>query len=76
MIVDARTGQILYEKNADESRAPASTQKLLTALIIVERGFLDEPVTVKGGDTLCEPVKLNIKSGETYRRIDFCAHCW
>jgi D-alanyl-D-alanine carboxypeptidase (penicillin-binding protein 5/6) len=70
IVVDANTGQTLYEKNADQTRAPASTQKLLTALIIAESGFLDQPVTVKPVDTLAEPVKLNIKAGDTYRRID------
>jgi D-alanyl-D-alanine carboxypeptidase (penicillin-binding protein 5/6) len=70
MIVDARTGQSLYEKNADELRAAASTQKLLTALIIAERGYLDQPVRVEAIDTLAEPVKLNIKPGDTYQRID------
>lgn len=70
MMVDARTGKILYEKNADEIRPAASTQKLLTALIITEHGFLDQPVTVEFTDTLAEPVKLNIKPGDTYQRID------
>ena len=70
MIVDARSGQVLYEKNADELRQAASTQKLLTALIVAERGFLDRPVTVEATDTMCEPVKLNIKPGDTYQRID------
>jgi D-alanyl-D-alanine carboxypeptidase (penicillin-binding protein 5/6) len=70
IMVDARTGQILYEKNADEVRAPASTQKLLTALIVAETGFLDRQVTVEPVDTLAEPVKLNIKPGDTYQRID------
>ena len=58
------------EKNADQIRAPASTQKLLTALIVAERGFLDQPVTVQQIDTMADPVKLNIKSGDTYQRID------
>ncbi|MEY2439857.1 MAG: hypothetical protein QOI34_1242, partial [Verrucomicrobiota bacterium] len=70
MMVDARSGQILYEKNADELRAAASTQKLLTALIIAEGGYLDRAVTVQQVDTLAEPVKLNIKPGDTYQRID------
>jgi D-alanyl-D-alanine carboxypeptidase (penicillin-binding protein 5/6) len=68
--VDANNGQTLYEKNPDEIRAAASTQKLLTALIIAERGFLDQPVTVQTVDTMAEPVKLNIKPGDTYQRID------
>ncbi len=70
IVIDARTGEVLYEKNADAPRAAASTQKLLTALIVAERGFLDRPVTVAPIDTYAEPTKLNIKAGETYQRID------
>ncbi len=70
MMINAGTGQVLYEKNADEQRAAASTQKLLTALIVAEHGFLDRPVTVEQIDTMAEPVKLNIKPGETYLRIE------
>ena len=70
IVVDANNGQIMYEKNADEVRAAASTQKLLTALIIAERGLLDQPVAVQTIDTMADPVKLNIKPGDTYQRID------
>jgi len=70
IVVDANNGQILYEKNADEVRAAASTQKLLTALIIAEHGFLDQPVVVQTIDTMADPVKLNIKPGDTYQRMD------
>ena len=70
IIVDANSGRILYEKNPDQVRQAASTQKLLTALIVAETGFLDRPVTVQSVDTMCDPVKLGIKSGETYQRID------
>jgi len=70
VIVDARNGQTLYEKNADELRPAASTQKLLTALIIAEHGLLEQPVRVEPIDTMAEPVKLNIKPDETYQRID------
>jgi serine-type D-Ala-D-Ala carboxypeptidase (penicillin-binding protein 5/6) len=70
IVVDANTGKTLYEKNADQIRAPASTQKLLTALIVAERGFLDQPVTVQPVDTMAEPVKLNVKAGDTYQRMD------
>jgi serine-type D-Ala-D-Ala carboxypeptidase (penicillin-binding protein 5/6) len=70
MIVDAKTGDVLYEKNADELRPAASTQKLLTALIIAERGYLDQPVKVEAIDGVCEPVKLNIRSGDIYQRIE------
>src|SRR4051794_18697619 len=70
MVIDAHSGEIFYEKNADAPRAAASTQKLLTALIVAERGYLDRPVTVEQPDTQAEPVKLNIRPGETYQRIE------
>ena len=70
IVVDARSGQVLYEKNPDQHRAPASTQKLLTALIVAERGYLDQPITIMPSDTLAAPTKLYLKPGDTYRRID------
>jgi D-alanyl-D-alanine carboxypeptidase (penicillin-binding protein 5/6) len=70
IVVDANNGRILYEKNPDQIRPAASTQKLLTALIVAESGFLDRPVTVQSVDPMCDPVKLNIKPGDTYQRID------
>jgi serine-type D-Ala-D-Ala carboxypeptidase (penicillin-binding protein 5/6) len=70
IVINASSGQVLYEKNPDQIRAPASTTKLLTGLIVAETGYLDRPVTVAQVDTLAEPVKLNIKPGEIYSRID------
>ena len=70
VVVDARTGAVLHEKNADQPRPAASTQKLLTALIIAETGYLDRPVRVEPIDTFAEPVRLNIRPGEVYQRID------
>jgi serine-type D-Ala-D-Ala carboxypeptidase (penicillin-binding protein 5/6) len=70
IVVDANTGKTLYEKNPDQIRPAASTQKLLTALIVAESGFLDRTVTVQPTDTMADPVKLNIKAGDTYQRID------
>jgi len=70
VVVDAQTGKILYEHNADEPRSVASTQKLLTSLIVAEHGDLDAQVTVEAPDTWAEPSMLYIKPGETYRRGD------
>lgn len=46
VLIDAKTGQILYEKNAQNRLAPASTTKILTAIIAIESGRLDEEVKV------------------------------
>ncbi len=70
VLCDAATGRILYEKNADQPRAVASTQKLLTALIVAEAGDLSAKVHVEKSDGMCEPTKLGLKGGETYQRYD------
>ncbi len=66
--IDARSGRVLFQKNADEPRQVASTQKLLTALIISERENLDEFITIAPEDTRVEPTKLGLRPGERYTR--------
>ena len=68
IMIDARTGEVLFQKNADMRRVPASTQKLLTALLITRRGNLDAPVTIMPEDTRVEPTKLGLRPGERYTR--------
>src|SRR3954453_19702797 len=68
IVVDAQTGRVIHEKNADQQRPVASTQKLLTGLIVAEEGNLDANVTIKPSDTWAEPSKLYIKPGEVYER--------
>ncbi len=70
MLIDAQTGRVLTERNADQPRPVASTQKLLTALIVAEEGDLDGDVTVAAPDTWCEPSMLYIKPGQVYKRRD------
>lgn len=68
ILIDARTGATLYEKNADEPRQVASTQKLVTALIVAENDPLDEPVRIACEDTQVEPTKVGMRAGESYPR--------
>ena len=70
ILVDATSGRVLHAQNADEKRAVASTQKLMTALLVAEGGGLDKNVVIEKSDTWAEPSKLDIKAGEVYRRGD------
>ncbi len=68
ILIDARNGSVLAARNADTVRGVASTQKLLTALIVAEEGNLDKPVRVAASDVQVEPSKLGVKPGEVYTR--------
>ena len=46
LLIDATTQKVLYEKNADTKMYPASTTKILTALVALKHGNLDDTCTV------------------------------
>ena len=46
VVIDAETGRILYEQNAHTRRGMASTTKIMTALVALERISLDTLVSV------------------------------
>ncbi|TLD69153.1 D-alanyl-D-alanine carboxypeptidase [Phragmitibacter flavus] len=68
ILVDANNGKVLAARNADAIRGPASTQKILTALIVAEAGNLDKPVRVAASDCAVEPSKMGVRAGESYTR--------
>jgi D-alanyl-D-alanine carboxypeptidase (penicillin-binding protein 5/6) len=67
-LVDSYSGEFLYTKNPDAKQYPASSTKILTALIVIEAGNLDQPVTVAPEDTKVEPSSLNLKPGQQFTR--------
>ncbi len=68
LLIDAHTGKHLASKNAETARAVASTQKLVTALVVLDAGNLDKRVTVTASDIRVEPTCLGLRPGETYTR--------
>jgi len=46
VLMDAATGQVLYERNAHLAWPPASTTKIMTALVALGRAPLDMPITI------------------------------
>lgn len=67
-VIDALTGDVLFEKNSDRRLYPASITKIVTALVVIEAGGLDDYMTVEEPETKAEPSKLYIKVGERYTR--------
>jgi len=68
ILVDANNGQVLAAKNADSIRGVASTQKILTAMIVAEAGDLEEQVRITSSDVAVEPSKMGVRPGESYSR--------
>lgn len=67
LLIDAKSGQILYEKNPNEKRYPASITKLMTALIVAEENNLSDIVEAQKTafeDLSAAGSSLGIKAGE------------
>lgn len=64
IVLDALTGEALFEQNADEVLPMASTTKIMTVLVALESGDLDRVYTVKKEYTLVEGSSMYLKEGE------------
>lgn len=70
VLMDMDTGRILWGKNENEPLAMASTTKIMTAIIAIESGKLDETITVSKRAQSAPEVKMGIKEGEQYTLKD------
>lgn len=61
--MDADSGRVLYEQNADRKMLIASTTKIMTALVAIENGTLGDVVTVKRSH-MAEGSSMYLKEGE------------
>ncbi len=65
LLLDLTSGAVLLAKNEDQRLAPASTTKMMTALVALEHGDLDDLVTVQAAD-LTTPSYAGLVPGETW----------
>ena len=63
-LLDATTGQVLYEKNPDKQMLIASTTKIMTALVALRDGTLTDTVTVSRNAAGTEGSSMYLKAGE------------
>ena len=64
VVMDAKSGEVLYEKNADEIKEMASTTKIMTALVVLENIPLDTVVTVDAQAAAVEGAGIGLQVGE------------
>jgi len=69
-VIDAQTGQILYNKNAEKRHSMASTTKIMTALVALEKTGENELVTVSANAAGTEGSSIYLKAGETLPMSD------
>ena len=65
-----RDGRLLWAGHPDERLPPASLTKMMTALLVIEEGRLDEPVVVAREAAEEPPTKLGLRAGERFRTRD------
>lgn len=70
VVMEAKTGRILYEKNGNQKRAMASTTKIMTLLVALEYGDFETPVTISENAASQPKVHMNLQTGETFRLMD------
>ena len=76
MVMDARTGKVLYARNADARLHPASLTKMMTLYIAfeaIEHGeiTLDTPIRISANAAAEPKSKLGLKAGQTIR-LRYC----
>ena len=64
ILIEADSGRVLYEQNADERLPMASTTKIMTALIAVEHCGMDEIVTAGKNASGVEGTSIYLSEGE------------
>lgn len=70
IVIEASTGEILYEKNAEERRYPASTTKIMTIITALESGKVKDMVTISPNAANTEGSSMDVIVGERLKMQD------
>lgn len=70
LLKDLSTGRTLYEVGANRRVAPASLTKIMSALVILEYGQLNDVVTVSRKAASARKTHLRLRPGYTFRLED------
>ena len=70
ILVDAESGRVLFEKNADERSLIASTTKIMTCVLALETGNPEDVLPVSSYAARQPKVHMGVQKGEHYRMED------
>ncbi len=70
ILIEADSGTVIWEKNADEKRAMASTTKIMTAILTIEAGDLDREFVVDSYAIRVEGTSMGLQEGDRVSRRD------
>ncbi len=66
VLMDFTTGKVIYTKNSSERRAPASTTKILTALVALEKGEMTQVITTSQNASRINGSSIWLTPGEEH----------
>lgn len=70
ILMEELSGRILKEQNSNKKMPMASTTKIMTAIIALEMGNLEDLVEIKGDEVNIEGSSIYLKDGEKVKLID------
>jgi D-alanyl-D-alanine carboxypeptidase len=70
LVMDNNTGRIMYCKNPDLRLPPASTTKLMTAILVLEKAELSKVVRISKRAVRVRPVKIGFQEGDKLKVED------
>ena len=70
ILMDQETGRVLYEHNANETHRIASITKVMTAILAIESGKMDETTTVSKRAIYTEGSSIYLQQGEKIKLED------
>lgn len=73
LLIERESGQILYAKAEDQRLPPASLTKVMTALVALESGSLQETVTIDRESVVRRTPKIGVRPGERFALRDLVA---
>jgi D-alanyl-D-alanine carboxypeptidase (penicillin-binding protein 5/6) len=70
LLKELNSGRVLYEHDAGKRMSPASLTKIMSALVILEQGQLDDFVTISPNAARAHKTHLRMKAGQVFRLED------